>query len=144
MGRGKSTKQFSSVFLLLLLGVELSSAWFWPFSSADPEEFKHESVKALTKDNFEDYVRTHMIYSTLVSAWYTCHKIMGNQFNPSLLQVIREDGKYYFVKFYANWCGKGLQGCLALHHPLPLWKLLSFDTYLLQAIARLWRPSGDK
>ena len=60
MGRGITRKHASLVLLLLFLSVDFGSA-FWPFSPADPEEFKHESVKSLTKKNFEDYVRTPRI-----------------------------------------------------------------------------------
>ena len=52
-------KYVNLVTLLLLIDVDFGLAWSWPFSSADPEEFKHENVRSLTKDNFEDYVRTH-------------------------------------------------------------------------------------
>ena len=56
MADGKSVKYVTTFLLLLFLNVQIGSA-FWPFSSADPEEFKHDSVIALTKDNFEEHVR---------------------------------------------------------------------------------------
>ena len=65
MGRGITNKHAVLVLLLLLLSVDFGSAWFWPFSSSDPEEFKHDSVTTLTKDNFEDHVRTHKLCCTL-------------------------------------------------------------------------------